>query len=58
MMFEDHIVNEVREIRRKHSARYDNDLDKIVAALQKRESKIKNFVQPMQSNCDSSNSSK
>jgi len=45
-MFEDHIVSEVREIRRKHSERFDNDLDKIVAALQERERKIKNLVQP------------
>lgn len=45
-MFEDHIVNEVREIRRKHSERFDNDLDKIVSALQIREQKIENLVQP------------
>ncbi len=37
MTYEDPIVKEVREIRRRHSEKYDHDLDKICAALRERE---------------------
>lgn len=32
-MFPDPIVEEIRQIRKAHAAKYDNDLDKIVEAL-------------------------
>jgi spore coat polysaccharide biosynthesis predicted glycosyltransferase SpsG len=36
-MINDPIVEEVRRYRKEHSARYDNDINKIVEALRKKE---------------------
>lgn len=36
-MFPDPIVDELRQIRKEHAARYDNDLDRIVEALREDE---------------------
>lgn len=36
-MFTDPIVEEVRAARQRHAARFDNDLDRIVADLRERE---------------------
>ncbi|MES9905795.1 MAG: hypothetical protein ABW168_24375 [Sedimenticola sp.] len=36
-MINDPIVEEVRRFRREHAAKYKNDLDRIVDALQKKE---------------------
>ncbi len=36
-MIEDTIVNEIRKYRQAHAEKYDNDLDKIVEALNKQE---------------------
>jgi hypothetical protein len=36
-MFKDPIVEEVREARKRHSAKFDNDLEAIVADLQEKE---------------------
>lgn len=36
-MFPDPIVEEIRQIRKAHAAKYDNDLDRIVEALREEE---------------------
>ena len=38
-MIDDPIVNEIRRYRQEHAEKYDNDLDKICAALKNREEK-------------------
>lgn len=53
--FEDTIVNEVREIRRQYAERHGYDLDKIVAALQKREQDETDIVQPQPPNLAETN---
>ncbi|HOC69847.1 MAG TPA: hypothetical protein PKO23_13670 [Candidatus Hydrogenedentes bacterium] len=53
--FEDTIVNEVREIRRQYAERHGYDLDKIVAALQKREQDETDIVQPQPLNLAETN---
>ena len=53
--FEDTIVNEVREIRRQYAERHRYDLDKIVAALQKREQDETDIVQPQPLNLAETN---
>lgn len=36
-MIPDPIIEEIREIRKAHAAKYDNDLDRIVEALREKE---------------------
>ena len=43
-MHQDPIVEEIREHRKKHAEKYDNDLDKIFAALKEAEKASKRAV--------------
>ena len=43
-MITDPIVEEIRKYRAKHTAKYDNNLDKIVEALNKQEKKSKKKI--------------
>ena len=44
IMIEDPIVEEIRKFRKKHSAKYGNDLKRIVEALRKRERDSKRIL--------------